>query len=118
MSIDFTKPVQTVDGRKVRILCTDRVDNLYPIVGLVIDRGIESTHCWTRTGRDTFGEHDSPWDLINVPPRKKKVRVEVRLYRDHRGVYAAADLNDPIQAPAWNDDFIAHQIFEMEYEEQ
>jgi hypothetical protein len=33
--IDFTRPVQTVDGRNVRILCTDFDHGLYPVVASI-----------------------------------------------------------------------------------
>lgn len=46
---DFTKPVQTRDGHKVRILCTDGPDKRFPIVGYIGDAVTTST--WTREGR-------------------------------------------------------------------
>lgn len=116
MSIDWSKPVQTRDGRKVRILCTDRVGGLYPIVGLLIEGNIENTHCWTRTGCSVVGEHGSPRDLINVPPPKRKTLVTVRLYRcPQLGVYPAVAMEG--QSQPWASDFIAQQFIEMEYEE-
>jgi hypothetical protein len=122
MSIDFSKPVQTRSGRAVRILCTDRSGGLYPIVGLIEDgHGVEKTHCWTRKGCDVVGEHGSDFDLINVPPPKTKVKVEVRLVQTSDGVEAHAkcdnttDLWWPHDA---DDDVIASTTIEMEYEEQ
>lgn len=65
--IDFTKPVQTRDGRKVRILATDaRTD--YPVVGLVEQPvGIESTESWTLEGSWYSNGRLSSYDLVNVP---------------------------------------------------
>jgi hypothetical protein len=33
--IDYTKPVQTKEGRKVRILCTNGPHKTYPVIGIV-----------------------------------------------------------------------------------
>lgn len=68
--LDLTKPVQTRDGRRVRILCTDRRNGTYPVVGLVMSNNSDSDEIrsWSINGRyynDTVG--DSETDLINVP---------------------------------------------------
>lgn len=70
MTFDPNKPVQTRDGRKVRIICTDK-RGLYPIVALISDGDGES--CGTHTGDGKFSinrEGDDPRDLINVPECK------------------------------------------------
>lgn len=66
-AIDFTKPVQTRDGRKVRILCTDAVDTAgFCVIGLVhCDDGTEQIECWTREGRLYIGG-SSVRDLVQV----------------------------------------------------
>lgn len=70
--IDFTKPVQTLDGRMVRILCTDGQDPAYPIVGFI--EGDLNPSDWTVAG--TFNS-SRPYvaerhDLINAPERVEK----------------------------------------------
>ena len=60
MTIDFTKPVQTRDGRKVRILCTDGPGDT-PIIGLVDGNSYPSI--WKEGGKHA----SSPTDLVNVP---------------------------------------------------
>lgn len=63
--IDFTKPLRTRDGRKVRILCTDR-KGWTPIVGLIIDDSGETIETWSSDGafkRD--GSKNNPLDLVN-----------------------------------------------------
>lgn len=70
MTFDPNKPVQTRDGRKVRIIYTDK-RGLYPIVALISDGDGES--CSSHTGDGKFSinrEGDDPRDLINVPERK------------------------------------------------
>lgn len=67
--IDFSKPVQTRDGRKVRIYVTDGPYAEYPVVGETIDHdGMRWSCTWTLAG--TFDE-ESPdkncLDLVNVP---------------------------------------------------
>lgn len=118
--VDFSKPVQTRDGRKVRVLCMNRVGGLYPIIGLIDQGGIEETQCWTSKGVHAVGVADSGLDLVNVPPQK--VKVEVRLYRTDRmttglaqrlGVVAILDGETFGPAP-----YIASTTIEMEYEAQ
>jgi len=66
---DITKPVQTRNGLKVRILCTDRAGD-FPVVGLVKDGQTESTQSWRLNGRFTTSNVvDHSWDLVNVPVR-------------------------------------------------
>ncbi len=67
--LDLTKPVQTRDGRKARIICTDRLHGVEPIVALVTEQdGVEYAADYRTNGRFlNFSESD--WDLINVPER-------------------------------------------------
>lgn len=67
--IDFTKPVQTRDGRSVRILCTDRKSYSHEVVGLVeSEEGIEYLYSWSLNGK-RFGLEES-LNLVNVPEKK------------------------------------------------
>ena len=79
MSIDFTKPVQTKNGRKVRVLCTDAREP-YPVIALIEETKL--TGCFTSDGRDTRGA-ESSWDLINVP-EEVTVDVWVNVYKNLR----------------------------------
>mgnify|MGYP001594513988 CR=1 FL=1 len=116
MSLDFTKPVQTRDGRKVRILCTDAhctfLGNPQPIVGFAAD-GPPMT--WSSEG--VFDNGATPeCDLINVPPPKTKVEIEVRLYRNRStGQVFSVAVDDP---EMFRDGWLASTTVEMEYEEQ
>lgn len=116
MSIDLTKPVHTRDGRKVRILCTDRRGGNDPIVGLVTySDGTEGTASWRSTGK--YGDVESELDLLNVPPpkRKAKVFVELRLDRECRDLYGVAAINRP--AHKTENIVLASTVVELEYEE-
>ena len=70
--IDFNKPVQTRDGRKVRILCTD-ANSAFPVVGLIIDGGeFDTLETWDSTGCCYEKRTADEDDLINVPERVER----------------------------------------------
>jgi hypothetical protein len=72
MPLDLSKPVQTRDGRKVRILCTD-AGGRRPVVGLLEARHhLDESVVW-RWGTQGLDRDDGsdlrsvPSDLVNVP---------------------------------------------------
>ncbi|MBB6253037.1 hypothetical protein [Nitrospirillum iridis] len=70
--LDFTKPVQTRDGREVVILSTE-APGICPIVGYL--KGEMTLRRWCRGGSyvvDAYAEH--PMDLIQVPQPFKVIR--------------------------------------------
>lgn len=82
MPLDITKPVQTRDGRKVRILATDMKGN-YPLVGLVTElSGNEIIHTYDVDGVFVTLRKGSPHDLINVPAKPLKRLVYLNVYKD------------------------------------
>lgn len=86
--VDFTKPVTTRDGRKVRILCTNVAKTDYPILGLVTYRdGSEGINQWLPDGRAYNTLKGTGSDLIN-PPVKKYINLfpdgANRMYFDSR----------------------------------
>jgi hypothetical protein len=120
MSIDFTKPVQTRDGRKVRILCTDAKSAAGAIVGLVISAGNqEYVEHWFSDGCFMADKTNDDRDLINVPPPKTKVQVEVRLVQTSDGVEAYSKCANGFDI--WwpheeNEEVISSTTIEMEYQ--
>lgn len=67
MPIDFTKSMQTRDGRPVRILCTD-AKGRSPIIGLIVQPNAQTDAIctWCADGhRFDFGT-DNPLDLQNI----------------------------------------------------
>lgn len=69
--LDFTKPITTRDGRKVRILCTDRVWRTnHPIIALVTVEDGEVVRTFSPDGSYHLTGEESPEDLINVPEKK------------------------------------------------
>jgi len=79
--LDLTKPVQTRDGRKVRILCTDkssgRTDRETKIVALVTSKEleVEEVLVYFSNGRFLYNS-EYKHDLVNVP---EVLRVPVYL---------------------------------------
>jgi len=71
MTFDPTKPVQTIDGRKARIICTDRRHSSGTTIVALVESsaalpGEEVMRSYFASGRQ---RHDvpGPHDLINVP---------------------------------------------------
>lgn len=68
--IDWTKPVQTRDGRKVRVLCTDMKQRTSPVAGLITSSdGEEYQQSWGADGL-LAPRCKGAADLINVPEKR------------------------------------------------
>jgi hypothetical protein len=118
--VDLTKPVQTRDGRKVRILCTDANSAAGPIVGLVLNSpNQEYVEHWFSDGAFMADKTWDDRDLVNAPPPKRKVKVEVRLYlvANQIRAHACASCDDDRWHPALDGrEIAAFTTIEMEYE--
>lgn len=67
---DPTKPVQTRDGRKATILCTDLDNPNYPIGARHSDsNGMETVNTFTANGNYRKNDRSSV-DLVNIPERR------------------------------------------------
>ncbi len=65
--IDFTKPVQTIDGQPVEIITTKGRDKKYPVIGYI---GNSSTfHGFTLHG-EYIEDEENKLNLMNVPEKK------------------------------------------------
>lgn len=67
MTVDLTKPVQTRDGRKARILATN-LNSEKPIVGVVKEEDSDRVVTYYKNGR-CYVFSSCPDDLVNVPER-------------------------------------------------
>ena len=76
MMIDFNKPVQTRDGRKVRVLCADGRGD-HPVVGYVACQNY--LYSWRLSGHRYNTDETTITDLINVPETRV---VWVNMYPD------------------------------------
>ena len=86
MTIDWSKPIQTYDGKKARVLCTDLADSEYPVVVAVSVGGMEIPDTCTHNGTfppDSLLRKDP---IINVPKKRIKRTVEAWAHVDGNGV--------------------------------
>lgn len=95
--IDWTKPVQTRDGKYVRIICRD-AKGKQPIVALINDgNGYEEEARFCDDGSYyAMCPSIHTYDLINVPEPKKriKLRMWVNIYASEKGRFFALDLSE------------------------
>jgi len=68
MTFDPTKPVQTRDGNKARIICSDRLAG-QSVVALIEHCGSEIIAWFYANGRSNSDNIDRPGDLVNVPEK-------------------------------------------------
>ena len=105
--IDFTKPVQTRDGRPVRILCTDLLGH-QPIAGAIKQSDHrEDLATWTSSGHFHNDEGAFSYaDLINAPQRHKHADLMIAYANDTSLVieYRVDSEDDwyPMKCPSWN----------------
>lgn len=76
--IDWNKPVQTKDGRKVRVLCTDGPDEMFPVIGIIDGEVIPRRWNLLGTKDCAYG-----WDDVNLinAPEKHTLWVNVWRYK-------------------------------------
>ena len=75
--IDFTKPVQTRDGKPVRVLCTDKAGG-HCIVGIVQHDTCDTVRTWTKDGL-YWKASVSKYDLVQAPVKRS---VWLNMYPD------------------------------------
>lgn len=78
-----SRKVVTRDGNSVRIICTNRLDELYPIIALVNYDDSEKCYGYTACGKININQDiDCDLDLFFVPEKKEKW---VNVYEDSNG---------------------------------
>ena len=80
-----SKNVVTRMGRKVRIICTDREDSIYPIIALIKDDKRESEILVTYTKDGIPAEYNEAYYTLFFVPEKKEGWLNI--YRNERGFY-------------------------------
>ena len=68
--ISMDKEYRTRDGRKVRLLCVDGPDDIYPVIGFV--EGSIGTYEWCSDGMSCESQVENIRDIIESKPRVKK----------------------------------------------
>ena len=64
MKLEIGKTYVTRDGRKVRIVCTDRESKMFPVVGLVKTDAAEMPVLYTTDGKMTVSGRENDYDII------------------------------------------------------
>jgi len=64
MKIESGKTYITRDGHKVRIICTDRNDSDYPVIGLIYVNNREEVVVFTREGEPLLSNEKHEYDLV------------------------------------------------------
>ena len=65
------RKVVTREGRSVRIVCTNRLGENYPVIALVNYDGVEKCYSYTTFGKfDGYKNHDCELDLFFAPEKK------------------------------------------------
>ena len=80
-----SKKVVTRMGRKVRIICTDREDSIYPIVALIQDNNRESEFLAAYTKDGIPAEYTEVYYTLFFVPEKKEGWLNI--YRSESGFY-------------------------------
>ena len=99
--LDLTKPVQTRDGRPVRILCVDaRRGNDRHVVGLIDNNGFNDVVCvWGQDGMVYSAKiDDAVCGLINVPPKPVKYYADLWELPGGRLCFSSP-YTDPVNGP-------------------
>lgn len=66
------RKVVTRDGRSARIICTNRLDDNYPVVALVHDEDCERCYSYTTFGKlYAYQNRDCELDLLFAPQKKE-----------------------------------------------
>lgn len=66
---DPGRKIVTRNGRKARVICTDRNSDNRPVVVLVQGSVSENAYCYTRDGL-FYGDTETPGDLFFEPTKK------------------------------------------------
>ena len=72
-----SKKVVTRMGRKVRIICTDREDSIYPIIALIKDDKRESEILATYTKDGIPSEYNEAYYTLFFAPEKKEGWINI-----------------------------------------
>ena len=78
VSIDWTKPIQTRDGRTVKLLTTECLGR-FPVLANI--EGEDATEKFTITGKYLAEFYHDNWDLENVPEKPKQESFYVNFYQ-------------------------------------
>lgn len=111
--LDFSKPVQTRDGRPVRILCTDRKHPHYTVIGLIEIDGLDATLHWTEDGHYFSTRKEDCLDLFQAPQPRKHAEL-IKRWAEDDSMRIKCQLHiqhwNEIQFPDWDPDYEYEEI--------
>ena len=70
MTVDWTKPIQTRDGRPARVLCLDLRKGAGDFAAVAVTDTDHTEFIWTRPLTGKAGDGESGIDIINVPEKR------------------------------------------------
>lgn len=88
--IDWTKPIQTVEGKPARVLCMDRKCGIEggPVVCLVsLNKASETVLYYQRDGKYWASVIPSQFDMRNVPEPKRAYYYFVYEFENKKQAY-------------------------------
>lgn len=91
--IDWTKPLQTMDGRPARLLGKLETDTFPMVVAIKRADGREFEACYTEDGFYYLGKVTDTCDLRNVPTKKSR-RVWINVYPEWQAAYQSKEEAD------------------------
>lgn len=115
-----TRPIVTRDGRSVRIICTDRKSDDYPIVALLQGPFCENTWCYRRDGLWLENTETSRDLLFATEPKTKKVGwMNVCKYGDNQHFSLVGGVIHPTREQALTErpDYVVDTI-QIKWEEK
>ncbi len=76
--IDWTKPIQTRDGRAARVVASGLKGTEYPVVVVIThENGNESSDCYMQSGSCYVGTHEeADDDIVNVDDTERSARLD------------------------------------------
>ncbi len=121
MSVDWTKPVERRDGRKVRVLCTDRKGLSTPVIVLVTDAdGSKEEYCpYQISGIFMTGGQTSDKDIINSPVRYSRWTNKYSSYFGyitHHSKEEALAADSPLRLYLLREDYVDGKIVSVHIE--
>lgn len=112
-----SRELVTRDGHKARIICTDRVYDIYPIVALIQIGDQEIIQSYTELGHEIHGAAN-PLDLFFASVKHKGW---LNIYKTEKGFYTTQNIYDTMEEAKISEDatFLKSNIvtIQIEWEE-
>jgi len=64
MKLELDKSYLTRNGKKAKVIYTEKVGDEYPVVALINSHDVDTIHTYTKDGRYDVDEANDPYDLV------------------------------------------------------